>query len=199
MAARARRHRLVDLATAAMALAAVAVAAGSRMPAAWRGSDTLEVGDRAPAGLRVRTLPAGDTLAVAGGMPTLLLFYTSDCPACARAVSPWRRLLARSGPGVRPLAVGLEEEGPALAWLRSELPRALAVRPLQPAGFLERLGVERVPTTLLVGRGGRLLHRRVGVPTPAVVDRLLVLAGARAPPARPGPVPPPLSRGRDGD
>lgn len=199
MAARQRRHRLVDLGTAAMALVAVAVAAGGRLPPAWTDAGALEVGDRVPSGLRVRTLPAGDTLTVAGGMATLLLFYASDCPTCARTVPVWRRLLARAGAGVRPLAVGLEEEGPALVWARSELPRGLTVRPLEPEAFLRRLGIERVPTTLLVGTRGRLLDRRVGVPTPAGVDRLLALAGVRVPRDGRYAGPPSLSRARHGD
>lgn len=177
-----RRHRLMDLGTALMVLAAAALVAEDRLLPAWRASRVVEVGERVPADLRVRSLATGDTLPVRGSMPTLLLFYRSDCPACGRAVPAWRRLVARAGGRVRPLAVGLEAEEPALAWVRSELPRALAVRPVDPEDFLHRLAVRRVPSTLLVGADDRLLHRRSAVPSRAEVDTLLALAGARPPP-----------------
>ncbi len=179
--ATARRHRIMDLGTVLLVLTAAALVVESRALPAWRASRVVEVGEEVPDGLRVRSLASGDTLAVRASMPTLLLLYRSDCPACGRALPAWRRLVARSGGGVRPLAVALEPEAPALAWVRSELPRALGVRPLDRGGFLRRLAVRRVPTTMLVGADGRLLHRRSGIPGPRDVDRLLALAGARAP------------------
>lgn len=176
-----RRHRrLVDAGTGLMLLAAAWLVVEDRVVPAWRAARVVEVGGRVPAGLRVRSLAAGDTLPVAGATPTLLLFFRSDCPACARTAGAWRRLLARAGGGVRPLAVGLEPAGPALAWVRSRLPGALAVRPLEPADLLHRLAVRRVPSTLLVGPSGRLLYRRGAVMGRADVDSLLALAGARA-------------------
>lgn len=180
-----RRLRLLDLGTALMALSAVALVAEDRLLPAWRESRVVEPGERVPAELAVRALAAGDTLALAAAAPTLLLFYRSDCPACARALPAWRRLVDRGGGRLRALAVGLEEETAALAWVRAELPRALGVRPVEPTRFLDRLGVRRVPTTVLVGADDRLLHRRSGVPTAAEVRRLLALAGARAPVPRP--------------
>lgn len=180
-----RRHRLMDLGTALMVAAAVALVAGDRLLPAWRASRVVEPGDRVPAALAVRTLAAGDTLAVAAATPTLLLFYRSDCPACRRALPAWRRLVDRGGGRLRTLAVGLEGDGPALAWVRAELPGALGVRPVDRPGFLRRLGVDRVPTTMLVGADDRLLHRRAGVPTAADVRRLPGLAGARAPAPEP--------------
>lgn len=176
-----RRQRLMDLGTAAMVVAAAALVAEDRVVPAWRASRVVEPGERVPAGLSVRSLAAGDTLRVDAAVPTLLLFYRSDCPACGRAAPAWRRLVDRGGGRLRALAVGLEAEEPALAWVRTELPRALGVRPVAPREFLGRLRVRRVPTTMLVGADGRLLHRRSGVPTAADVRRLLVLAGARAP------------------
>lgn len=176
-----RRHRMMDLGTALMVLAAVALVVEDRLLPAWRASRVVEVGEAVPDGLRVRTLASGDTLTVAASMPTLLLFYRSDCPACARAAPAWRDLVARAGGRLRPLAVGLEDEGPALAWVRSKLPRSLGVRPLAPDDFLHRLAVRRVPSTLLVGADDRLLYRRSAVPTAAVVDSLLALTEVRAP------------------
>ena len=172
-----RQRRAVDLGTGLMLLAALALLVGDRLGPAWRSARAVEVGGLLPAGLRVRSLAAGDTLSVAGAGPTLLLFFRSDCPACARNLGAWRTLLARAGHRVRPLAAGLERPSPALAWVRERLPRALAVRPLEPSDFLARLAVRRVPATLLVGPGDRLLFRRDGVLAPADLDSLLVLAG----------------------
>lgn len=180
-----RRQRLLDLGTALMVVAAAALVAEDRLLPAWRAARVVEPGERVPAHLSVRALATGDTMAVVAGVPTLLLFYRSDCPACERAAPGWRRLVERGGGRLRTLAAGLEEEEAALAWVRAELPRALGVKPVGGADFLRRLRVRRVPTTVLVGADGRLLHRRSAVPTAAEVRRLLVLAGVRA------PVPPP--------
>lgn len=180
-----RRFRLLDLGTALMVVAAAALVVEDRLLPAWRATRVVEPGERVPVHLSVRALATGDTLAVTAGTPTLLLFYRSDCPACERAVPGWRRLVDRGGGRLRTLAVGLEDEATALAWVRAELPRALGVRPVEAPDFLRRLRVRRVPTTMLVGADGRLLYRRSAVPTPAEVRRLLVLAGLRA------PVPPP--------
>jgi len=167
----------VDLGTGLMLLAAIVLLVGDRLRPAWRSARAVEVGGLVPTGLQVRSLAAGDTLSVAGNGPTLLLFFRSDCPACARNLEAWRELLARAGDRVRPLAAGLEPPAPALTWVRERLPRALAVRPVEPSDLLGRLAVRRVPATLLVGPGGRLLFRRDGVLGPAGLDSLLVLAG----------------------
>lgn len=175
-----RRHRMMDLGTALMVLAAAALLVESRLLPAWRARGIVEVGDRVPGELAVEVLATGDTLALRAGTPTLLLIFQSDCPACARAVPPWRRLLARSGTRVRALAVGLERKASALAWVRAKLPRALGARPLDAPSFLRRLAVGRVPATILVGPDDRLLHRRGGVPTAFAVDSLSELAADRA-------------------
>lgn len=176
-----RRRRLLDLGTTFMVLAAAGLLVESRVLPAWRASRIVEVGERLPDELRVRSLVADDTLDVDAALPTMLLFFRSDCPACDRALPAWRRLVRVGGGRVRSLAVALEPPGPALAWVRRELPAALAVRPERPEELLRRLAVRRVPTTLLVGSRGRLRYRREGVPGAVDGDSLLALAGIRPP------------------
>lgn len=174
-----RRRRLLDLGTAFMVLTAAGLLVESRVLPAWRASRIVEVGERLPDDLTVRSLVAEDTLDVDAALPTLLLFFRSDCPACDRALPAWRRLVRVGGSRIRSLAVALEPPGPALAWVRRELPAALAVRPERPEELLRRLAVRRVPTTLLVDRRGRLRYRREGIPGAAEVDSLLALTGIR--------------------
>lgn len=188
---RAFRQRTMDLATGLLLLAAAGLLVESRVLPAWRASRVLEPGDAVPDGLGVRSLVAGDTLVVDAAMPTLLVFFRSDCPACERTAPVWRRLVDRGGGRLRSLAVGLEPDASALAWVRRELPAALAVRPVGTGELLHRLGVRRVPSTLLVDAGGRLRYRGEGVPGAAEVDSVLALVGVRPPlsvvrPRRPG-------------
>lgn len=184
MDTRRRHQRLLDAGTVILLVGAAAVAARGRLPTAWRSSRVVEVGQTVPRELRLAGLATGDTITASASMPTLLLFFRSDCAACDRTLPAWRRLLARAGPRLRPLAVGLEPPPAALAWVRSELPDALAVRPLEPDDLLERLAVRRVPATLLIGPRGRLLYRRTGVLAAGEVDSVRALAGPRAPPER---------------
>lgn len=165
--------RWLNGATAVVLVLAAALFARDRVLPAWRARQVVEVGERAPDSLTLVTLATGDTIRLGRMRPSLLLWFQSTCPACGRNLPAWRRLVAERPPDVRVAAVGLEGPVPALAYVRRELPEALAVRTGDRARATRIMGVEAVPTTQLVGTDGRLLWSGSGVLTSADVDRVL--------------------------
>lgn len=167
------RERWLNGATAVVLVLAAALFVRDRVLPAWRARQVVEIGERAPESLSLVTLATGDTVRLGRLRPSLLLWFQSTCPACGRNLPAWRRLVAERPPEVRVAAVGLEDAVPALAYVREELPEALAVRTGDRARATRIMGVEAVPTTQLVGADGRLLWSRSGVLTAADVDRVL--------------------------
>ena len=161
-----RRRLLLDAGTALTLALAVALLVEARVLPAWRARSVVAVGEEVPADLGFTALATGDRFELDRGLPTLLLVFRSDCPAC-RAVAPRWRELGRSvmGGGARVLAVGLEPAATALPYAREQLPGALAVLPRSRERFLRVLDVATVPATLLVDAEGRLRFRREGTTT----------------------------------
>lgn len=169
----AARDRWLNGATAVVLVLAAALFVRDRVLPAWRARQVVEVGERVPESLSLVTLATGDTVRLGRLRPALLLWFQSTCPACGRNLPAWRRLVTERPPEVRVAAVGLEDPVPALAYVRREIPDALAVRTGDRARATRIMGVEAVPTTQLVGVDGRLLWSGSGVLTTADVDRVL--------------------------
>lgn len=168
-----------------------------RILPAWRARQVVEVGEQVPGDLDLVALASDDTLRLGDLQPSLLLFFQSTCPACTRNLPAWRRLVDRRPDGVRSLALGLEAPDAALRYVREELPEALGVRPLDPGRTTRILGVEAVPSTLIVGATGRLLWSRTGLLTEADVRRALDLVRRANPAGAPAGVSePPTTNGR---
>lgn len=177
---RSTRDRLLDAGTGLLLAAAAAFLIQDRVLPALRGERAVEVGGSLPRELAFEALASRDTVMVPAGATTLLLVLQSSCPAC-RAVSPaWADLLRRRDPEVRVLAVAMEAPDDGLAYVRSRLPGALAVRPLVPERFLQILRVRAVPTTLVVGPDHTVRYRRSGLLDDVEGERLLALVGADA-------------------
>lgn len=164
--------RTLYVGTGLMLLLAGGLLLGGHLPLSG-GRGELGAGEVVPADLAVRTVAGGDTLKLAGGSPVLLLVYRSACPACAENLPGWLRLLEEIPPSVRILGVPLEADGPGLAYLRAQLPDAVAVRPLAPRRFLQVLGIRRVPSTLLIDARGALRFRASGILEPEAIEDLL--------------------------
>lgn len=170
---RRRLEGWLNGATALLLVAAAGLLVHDRLLPAWRARQVVEVGERVPEDLGLLTLAARDTLRLGRMRPSLILLFQSTCPACTRNLPAWRRLVEERPAGVRSLAVGLEAEDDALRYVREELPRALATRPLDTGRMTRILGVEAVPTTLIVAGDGRLTWRRTGVLGEADLQRAL--------------------------
>lgn len=166
----------LNAATALLLVVAAGLLARDRLLPAWRAGQVVEVGESAPEDLALVSLASGDTLRLGALRPSLLMFFQSTCPACTRNLPAWRRLTEERPPGVRTVAVGLEPAAPALAYVREEMPRALGTRPLDSGRATRVLGVEAVPTTLLLAADGRVIWRRSGVLDDAAVRRALETA-----------------------
>lgn len=179
-----RRERWLNAATVLLLVVAAGLLLRDRVLPAWRARQVVEVGEAAPGDLQLVSLASGDTLRLGDIPPALLLVFQSTCPACTRNLPAWRRLAGRRPPGVRVVAVGLEEASTALRYVRSELPDALGVRPADAGRATRILGVDAVPSTLVLGRGGRLLWRRTGMLGDADVRRALALTRG-GPPGEP--------------
>lgn len=179
-------ERLLNGATALLLLLAGVALARIHVLPAWRARQVVEVGERVPEDLALVSLSGPDTLRLGSLHPALLLYYQSTCPACERNLPAWRRLLEERPSGLSAVAVGLEEPVTALGYAREGLPGALAVRPAERARAVRLMGVASVPTTQLVGGGGRLRWSRSGVLSAADVDRILDRARG-TPPAGPAP------------
>lgn len=176
--ARSTRDRLLDAGTGLLLAAAAAFLIQDRILPAVRAERAVEVGEPLPGDVAFEALASRDTVTAPAGATTLLLVLQSSCPAC-RAVSPaWADLLRRRDRRVRVLAVALETPDDGLAYVRSRLPGALAVRPLASERFLRLLRVRAVPTTLLLEPDGTVRYRRSGLLDDVEAERLLALVGA---------------------
>lgn len=165
--------RALDAGTWLLLLVGVVLLVRDRLVPAWEEREQVGVGQAVPSELRLTALSGGDTLSPAApGIPTVYLIFQSTCPACERNLPSWRRLMTEV-PGLRALAVGLEEETTALAYVRAELPEALAVAPVDRDGFVRRLGIAVVPTTMVVDGRGVLRERIAGVLAEGAVRRLV--------------------------
>lgn len=161
---------LLDAGIGLLVLGSVALLVHDRVLPAWRSREAVDPGQKVPRSVRFTALAGGGRISVPRGAPALYLVFQSTCPACAAAVPAWRRMISRRPPGLRAYAVGLEPRESGLAYAREKLPDALAVRPADVDRFARVFRLQTVPTTLIVGRGGRLLWRYAGVPGEADVS-----------------------------
>lgn len=164
--------RALDVGTWLLLVVGVTFLVRDRLVPAWEERQRVAVGDVVPSELRLAALASGDTVPPsAPGVSTLFLVFQSTCPACERNLPAWQRLVAEAR-GSRVLAIGLEDESAALAYVRELLPDALAVRPLDRDEFIARLDVTVVPTTLAVDAQGVLRRRAEGMLQSGAVDDL---------------------------
>ena len=169
MTRRRARTLVLDIATLGLVVVAAGTLVHDRLLPALAERDRLDPGDRVTSSLEFRPLGGGPAVDVAAAEPTLVVVFRSSCPICEETAPDWKEL-ARLAPG-RVLAVGLESDSAASAWVADHVPGVRPVVPRDPAGFLDRLRIRAVPFTLLF-ENGRLAMARVGPLTPADRDRI---------------------------
>lgn len=177
MALRISRRLVLDAATAGLVVVAGLMLVHDRLIPALAESGRLDPGEQVDGDLRFRLVPAGDTVGLADEAPTLVLVFKSSCPVCEETAPSWAAL-ARLAPN-RVFPIGLEPDDAAAAWVAEKLAPVAAVRPLEPAVFIDRLRIRAVPTTLLFA-GRKLILARIGPLPPDDIARIRgVLAGTR--------------------
>ncbi len=174
---RISRNTVLNVLTGAIALAATAGFVNDRVRPALAERTRLDPGDRIGKPVLLRRIAGDDTVRLNGKAPALLFVFQSTCDVCERNSPAWRTL-ARSA-GIRPLAMGLETDSAAVAWLREKVPMAEPVAALDLSMFLDRFRIRAVPTTLLLAEG-RLQLMRIGPLQSADLTRIgRVFAEAR--------------------
>ena len=113
--------------------------------------------------LGVKTAKPKDLRHVPDALPTLLLVFDSNCPACYENAAAWRTAIEAAGEGIRVLALTFESEPVAPeAYVRGQLSGAIPMAPTEPREFALTFGVEIVPFTVLVDIDGTLKFVRPG-------------------------------------
>jgi hypothetical protein len=161
---------VLSLLTGVVAVAALYFLAVDRVMPALRGvPKALRQGETLAADLEFRTLGAsqdgeGEGLRrVPSERPSLLLVFSSTCPACYANLAAWQEVVGAAGEAATVLAVTVERDSlAALAYARDHLPGARTVVPTDPRRFAEVLGVSVVPYTVLVAADGRVEFVRSG-------------------------------------
>jgi hypothetical protein len=103
------------------------------------------------------------------GSTTVLLFFLSSCPTCHRMLPEWNRAYERRPKGLNVVAVMLDREPPG--WFTVN-PVAFPVVRSPGRAFLDAYRVHRVPVTVRVGAGGRVLDVGTGIVDPIRLGEL---------------------------
>lgn len=115
-----------------------------------------------------RTL-AGESAQVGAGLnrPTLLYVWATWCTACKLTTGTVEGFAERN-PAVQVLALSPEAPAVITAWNQErQTPLALVAG---AGSIIEALGIRAFPTTVMIGRDGRVLWNRQGVLLPGELD-----------------------------
>jgi thiol-disulfide isomerase/thioredoxin len=164
-------------------IAAIRCLLGAALLALCGAAGAAEAGQPAPA----FTLPARDGsvgLAALQGQVVLIDFWASWCAPCRQSF-PWmNEMQARYGPrGLQVVAINLDRQRSAADGFLRQVPARFGIA-FDEAGTTPRLyGVKAMPTSVLVGRDGRVLRQHEGFrdeDRPALEAAIAAaLAGAR--------------------
>lgn len=118
--------------------------------------DTLEP-------MAVRALDGSErTLQPSGGRDTLLLVFTTTCPACRENAPTWAELAARVGDDYEIVGLSLDDPEATRAYAAEQGFRFPIVVPRKVEGFARRHGIPAVPHTLWIGDDGAVRASWVG-------------------------------------
>ena len=93
----------------------------------------------------------------------LLLIFTTSCPACKENQAGWRHLAATVGAEVEVVGISLDDTEATQIYRDAHDLRFPVVVATNRTAFAEAYAVTSVPTTLLVGRDGRVRGVWTGV------------------------------------
>jgi hypothetical protein len=161
-------------AVAGAAIAAVALAAGSR-------ADTPPPGSPPPVllarGELVQPFDAetldGSTTRVEfpKGSTTLLLFFLSSCPTCHRMIPEWNRAYTRRPARLQVLGVMMDHEPPGF-FAAKPIAFPVVRAPGNGRALRDAFKVERVPLAVRVAGGGKVEDVAMGYVDPIRVGEL---------------------------
>ena len=143
-----------------------------RAAQASRG-EAVQAGDLLPA-LTVHDLEGNATeLTFEGGdRESLLLVFTTSCPACKENLPHWRQLWDRHADRYRIVGVAIDDLDSTRTYVAEhEMPFPVYV-PESPREVPRRYGITGVPQTLHLGTDGRVKQSRLGVMNEDFAERL---------------------------
>ena len=101
---------------------------------------------------------------------SVVLVFTTTCPACHKNLERWRDLHQRYGESYRFVAVGLDPADETRRWAeQNDVPFEVVI-PADRSSFQRDYGISSVPQTLVVGNDGRV--KLTGVLSPRFQDQL---------------------------
>jgi hypothetical protein len=131
----------------------------------WRNRDEpadswLHVGDDVSA-LRFRT-PSGRPGSLAGGEPTVLLIFDSQCPHCREVAPAWKDWIGEAPRGLRVVGVSTEPPETAEAFTREQGWGVEVWRVEARTGSPEHALTSRTPWVFVLDGEGRILKEGHG-------------------------------------
>jgi len=151
-----------------------------RAPAAG-GVDAIAAGDQLPP-IVARDLD-GEAVELAFDgreRETLLLVFTTTCPACRENLPRWVDLWQRFQDRYDVVGVAIDGAEATRAYVREHSLPFPVFLPEEPEEFPRRYGIPGVPQTLLVGTDGRVEAARLGSIADGFLDHLGPAAERRA-------------------
>ncbi len=160
------RRRLAILLSAAAVLSVVAVLmlGGGRQPA--RPAAGFSLGD-------VRGGPERVALEGRRGRPVVLNFFASWCVPCRKELPVLERAHRRTTGGVAFIGVAVDDSRPAATEMLDRAGVSYPAGDDPDKAVAGRYGLRGMPTTVFIGRDGRVVGRVEGTLTPVTLDRWL--------------------------
>ena len=103
---------------------------------------------------------------------SVVLVFTTTCPACQKNLGHWRDLHRRFGDRYRFVAVGLDSPEATRSWVEENDVPFQVVLPADRTSFRRDYGISSVPQTLVVSTDGRVKLTQPGVLSQEFLDRL---------------------------
>lgn len=145
--------------------------------------EAIMTGERAEP-ISIRNLDGGDAVLsfAEAEKDSLLLVFTTTCPACRQNQAAWRTLYENNKDRFRIIGIGLEDMGVTAAYQEAqELPFPV-VLPSDYDRFAKEYGIVQIPFTVHIGRGGKVVDSWIGVlpeETVSEISSLTVTASLR--------------------
>jgi thiol-disulfide isomerase/thioredoxin len=157
---RMRRLKEVSLAILLLSVTmASAVTPPASGPSPSPVPSPLQRGETAPTFTAVGIDGVSRAVSYPQGTTTLLLFFSSGCPACHKMIPLWNNAYAKRPKNLAIIGIVVD---PAPAEFFSQMPIAFPVLRSPGKAFLESFRIFRIPVTMRVNPGGRVDDAGVG-------------------------------------
>lgn len=125
-------------------------------------------GDTVPA-LTLVDLSGAPTRVDFKGGDTVLVFFTSGCPHCHKMLPEWNGAFERKPAGLKMVGIIMDREPPGFF---TAMPVRFPVLRSPGLAFAREMKIARVPLTVRVGPGGKVLDVGAGVLDPIRLGQL---------------------------